>query len=59
MQVPVPKGKNVTGRYYRDVVLKKAQEILSEKNIQWQDFNMFVYCLIMLKHIHLKLLHKK
>ena len=43
--VPVPKGKSVTGWYYRDVALKSSRNII-RKDVQWQDFNMFVYCMI-------------
>ena len=30
IKVPVEKGKNITGKYYKDVVLEKPREILSE-----------------------------
>ena len=30
IQVPVKKGRSITGKYYRDVVLKKLKKILSE-----------------------------
>ena len=30
IKVPVKKGKNITGKYYKDVVLKKLKKVLSE-----------------------------
>ena len=31
IKVPVKKGKSITGKYYKDVVLKKLKKELSEK----------------------------
>ena len=30
IKVPVKKGKSITGKYYKDVVLKKLKKVLSE-----------------------------
>ena len=32
IQVPVPKGKSVTGQYYYDVVLKKLQQYYQKRH---------------------------
>ena len=31
IKVPVKKGKSITGKYYKDVVLKKLKNVLSER----------------------------
>ena len=43
IQVPVPKSKSVAERYYRDVAQKKLKKYIIRNDVQWQDFNMFVY----------------
>ena len=46
IHVPVLKRKRVTGLYYHDVILKKLKKYIGN-DIQWQEFNIFVYCMIM------------
>ena len=55
IQAPVPKGRSATGRYncYMYVVLKKLK-FTTRHDVHLQDFNMFVYCMTMPQHIHLK-----
>lgn len=50
VQIAVSKGKSVTDRYYRDVLLNKLMN-----NFLCQDLRMFVYSMIMPHRIHIYL----
>lgn len=54
VQISVLKGKSVTRRYYRDVIVESSRNMIINDAL-CQDLGMFYYLMIMLHHIHLNL----